>query len=297
MKSSDTGFTQPVPPSRRLIKRAELWGSAFHILLQHLICPLEDEDVDNDPTTECDETGWDDDEMVSDSLLQKRDRKTPKRQSFCSGGGVITYHAPAYHALSTLQTDCPACEKYGWRTLGDCLDFTFSTINTVISDTQKYQTEHGLEMQLLVSVDGSLRDDPIELVAQVWLGTDDRWKDEFRLLDTGVNNCKGAMWGTGAIRRDSAMRAFQSLKDCIMALDYLRDPIVNNTLVLEKNRVKSRLAAFDNTVVPTIMRAGASQGRRGRLPWPKSHADKRFIEKINKLEEVWDAFNVWNPPF
>ncbi|KAI0459849.1 hypothetical protein F5B21DRAFT_511091 [Xylaria acuta] len=400
VKSHNLGRLQSASPKRELSKRAEPWGPAFHIPLQDIICPLDDDELVNDPTKECEETGWDDDEMNSDSLLEKRDRKTPKRKDFCKGSGVITYQAPAYHTSSTLQTNCPTCVKYGYANPSDCLNFAFSTINTVIQDTKRYQTEHVLEMQLLsdffdwvrttqrignnfpnpqtagspsqvgfcnylkgfwyqvgttnkVSVAGSARDDPIELVAQVWPGTDNQWNDEFMLLDKGVNNCKGAMWGTGAIRRDTVMRgyvsnvnkrqkAFQNLKDCMFALAYMRDPIVSNTLLLEKNRVRDRLAALDNNVVPTIARPGyrtwTSQGLAGLWDtfmsqraiqartkvethintWlqtlqdtyatpaqrqaaqgtsPVAQANQRFITKIDRLAQAWNAFGQWIPPF
>ncbi|KAI1505939.1 hypothetical protein F5X99DRAFT_404485 [Biscogniauxia marginata] len=401
MAGSSLGLLPLGTPGHVLSRRAEPFGPAFHIPLQDLICPLDENELSGNETSECETTGWEDDEMSSDSFLEKRDRKRPKPKSFCTGAAAITYQPPVYHTSSTLQTNCPSCVKYGYANPGVCLDFTFSTINTIISDTNRYQTEHVLEIQLLtgffewvrttqrtgnsfpnpqtagspsnvafcsylqgfwyrvgsankVSVDGSDRADPIELVAQVWPGADNQWNDELMLVDKGVNNCKGAMFGTGAIRRDSTMqgyiqsvnkrqKAFQNLKDCMMALRYLRDPIVSNTLLLQKNRVRDRLSKLDNTVVPSIVRpmyntwtpqslaqlwdtfmsqkaiqarakaethistwignlknAYATPAQRQSAAQGTTALDQanaRFIAKIDKLEQEWNAQGQWSPPF
>ncbi|KAL8350543.1 hypothetical protein RB598_005715 [Gaeumannomyces tritici] len=383
-----------------LSKRAEPFGPVFHVGLQDLLCPLDDDELDDNPATECETAGWEDDEMASDRLsLVKRDRKTPTPKSFCSGAGVVVYRPPAYHTSSTLQNDCPTCVKYGYANPGNCLDFTFTTINAPIQNTRQYQTEHVLEMQLLGDFFEWVRQtqrtgnnfpnpqtaqtgtvgfcnylkgywyqlsvaarnqvggrDPIDLVAAEWPSTDNAaTKDEFMLVDKGVNNCKGAMWGQGAIRRDSVMRryidnantrqkAFQNLKDCMMALRYMRDPIVSNTLLLEKNRVRDRLNNLDTNVVAGLVRPGyrawqqqglsglwdtfmhdravqartkaethistwlgelmtrhASPAQRQQAQQggnsPLIQANARFIAKLDRMQQEWNAQGQWVPPF
>lgn len=73
------------------------------------------------------------------------------------------------------------------------------------------------------------------------------------------------MWGDDDIRTDAKFteymqqdpeKAVRNLKDCITALRYMADPVISNTLLIQKNRVQARIDLLDQTIIPAMVKPG-----------------------------------------